>query len=265
MGAELATDFLRGLELPTQGLGGRVPQCPSIWFAEIGLLGLNESEFPMTMNDTKTFDPKTCWDDLKTAMEAGGAQGAIAHVESLDDPAHQRKLTMFAVRAFDGREWSGKGFDAQIEFARWGIALGVRQAEAESDPAERNKRIEFSNVLSYNFSANLAGCWPGDERVREPWVFEAGLQAAEDCLRRRTQLKKGPFPFSIAHWAKGMHLISLGRDGTTDMQASLELARQLAVAEGKPTDVSPAGTFAASRSSIRTSSTSSSNDARSTP
>lgn len=186
---------------------------------------------------TTTFDPKLHWDALRAAMEEGGAAGASAFVEGHPEPKQQRALYLFGVNAFCNREWAGKGFDAQIEFAQAGIACGLRQAEAEADAKERDARIDFANVLSYNLAANLAPCWPGDEQPRERRHLEAGLAAAEACLRWREQLGKGPFPFSIAWWAKGIHQIGLGQDATAALTQALETAEAHQRAEGKPADV----------------------------
>ncbi|MCA8922866.1 MAG: hypothetical protein KDD82_13715 [Planctomycetes bacterium] len=187
--------------------------------------------------DPQAFDPKQHWDALRSAMEQGGPPAVVAFVEGDFTPKQQRALYLFCVNGFCNREWAGKALDPQIEVARAGIALGLRQAEAEADPKERDARIDFANVLSYNLAANLAPCWPGDDVPRERRHLEAGLEAAEACLRWREQLGKGPFPFSIAWWAKGMHELALGRDAVASMREALEAARAHARAEGKPDGV----------------------------
>jgi hypothetical protein len=185
---------------------------------------------------TSSFDPTAHWDALRAAMEEGGPERAAAFVEGFAPP-EQRALYLFGVRALCQREWAEKSFDGQIAFARAGIACGLRQAEAEQDPQERDKRVDFANVLSYNLSANLAPCWPGDDAPRATRHLEAGLEAAEACLRWREQLGKGPFPFSIAYWAQGAHQLALGRDPRAAFTRALETAQEHARAEGQPDTV----------------------------
>jgi hypothetical protein len=180
--------------------------------------------------------PERHWDALRQAMETDGPDAVVAYVEALAEPVEQRRAYGFAQRAFSGRDWEGKDLDKQVVVARAGIACSLRHAEAEQDPAERDKRTDFANVLSYNLAADLAPCWPGDETPRERRHLEAGLAAAEDCLRWRQELSKGPFPFAIAYWARGVHRLFLGlRDGAVeDMRAALEHGLRYTAAEGKP-------------------------------
>jgi len=195
------------------------------------------------MNAKEEF-PENRWDEMRTRMETGGVAAVADFVAGFNDE-ERRKLYSFAQRAFYGREWEGKSFDGYIEIVNAGIAEGIRQAEAASDPEDSAKLLDFANVLSYNLSADLAECWPGDTVPRERRHFEAGLKAAEDCLRWREELKKGPFPFSIAYWAKGMHLLSLGEtaDALENFRKSFDYAREYAKAEGKDATVSAEGDF----------------------
>lgn len=195
------------------------------------------------MNAKEEF-PENRWDEMRTRMETGGAAAVADFVGGFNDE-ERRKLYSFAQRAFYGREWEGKSFDGYIDIVNAGIAEGIRQAEAASDPEDSAKLLDFANVLSYNLSADLAECWPGDTLPRERRHFEAGLKAAEDCLRWREELKKGPLPFSIAYWAKGMHLLSLGEtaDALENFRKSYDYAREYAKAEGKDAAVSAEGDF----------------------
>lgn len=184
------------------------------------------------------------WDELQTAMESGGADAVIEFVNGFDDE-ERRKLYSFAQQSwsFYGREWEGKNLDDYIVVAEAGITEGLRQAEAATDPEEANRLKDFVNVLSYNMSADLAECWPGDEVPREKRHFEAGLKAAEDCLRWREELGKGPLPFALAHWAKGMHQMSLGDNANAakNFRKSFDYGTEYAKDEGISPDVSPEG------------------------
>jgi hypothetical protein len=135
--------------------------------------------------------------------------------------------------------------DGYVDVAKAGIAEGFKQSEAASDKETAGKRTDYANMLSYNLSADLADCWPGDDVPREKRHFEVGLKAAEDCVKWREELSKGPFPFSIAYWAKGIHQLSLGdNEGALDsFSKSFNYAVEHAKAEGVNTDVSQEGDF----------------------
>lgn len=183
-----------------------------------------------------TFTAKDHWARLKEAMETGGPGAVAEYIECLENGTEQRQLYSFAVRTFDGQDWQGKNFDAEIDLAQRSIACGLKHAEKESDVEKKQRLTDYANIMSYNLSANLAHCWAGDERKREKRHFEAGLKAADQCLSWRRELKKGPGPFAMAHWARGMHLISLGRDSEKDLALALEYGVRDLVAKGEPTE-----------------------------
>jgi tetratricopeptide (TPR) repeat protein len=191
------------------------------------------------MNAKEEF-PGIHWDEMKTAMETGGTDAVVEFINGFGDD-ERRKLYSFAQQGFYGREWEGKSFDGYIEIVNAGIAEGLRQADAAADPDEAARLKDYANVLSYNMSADLAECWPGDETPREKRHLEAGLKAAEDCIRWREELGKGPFPFSVAYWARGMHELSLGdkENALADFKKSFDYAAEYAKAEGVSPEVSP--------------------------
>jgi tetratricopeptide (TPR) repeat protein len=195
------------------------------------------------MSAEKEF-PEVHWDEMKSKMEEGGADAVIEFINGFDDE-ERRKLYSFAQQSwsFYGREWEGKNLDDYIVVAEAGITEGLRQAEAATDPEEANRLKDFANVLSYNVSADLAECWPGDEVPREQRHFEAGLKAAEDCLRWREELGKGPLPFALAYWAKGMHQMSLGDNANAakNFRKAFDYGTEYAKDEGISPDVSPEG------------------------
>ncbi|HEY2923370.1 MAG TPA: hypothetical protein VGJ98_00220, partial [Candidatus Eisenbacteria bacterium] len=126
-------------------------------------------------------------------------------------------------------------FDDVIRIARAGIAEGLREAElarARSDTEEARECIDFANRLSYNLAADLAECWPGDEASRERRHFEAGLRAAYDCVVWRQELGKPPDRKAMAHWAAGMHHLSLGNlvEALCGFEAAFGLALHAAAA-----------------------------------
>ncbi len=178
----------------------------------------------------KTEFPYDRWDELKALMESDGTDTVVAHIEAHEDLLKRRKLYLFAASAFAHNEWEGKNLDALIAIAGSGIREGLREASDEVDAEVAARRKDFANVLSYNLSASLADCWPDDPFPRERRHLEAGLRAAEDCVRWRDELEKGPGPKSMANWALGMHRLSLGDlSGSREAFAlSLEQARAAA-------------------------------------
>ncbi|MAE68946.1 MAG: hypothetical protein CME06_00595 [Gemmatimonadetes bacterium] len=198
-----------------------------------------------TEKDPSQEFPEVHWNELRTRMEGFGAGAVIEFINGMDTLGQRLNLYGFAQRAFGGRDCQGKNLDAIAEVVQAGIAVTL-EAAADGDDAERGSQItDFANVLSYNLSADLAECWPGDPLPHEPRHFEAGLRAAEDCLRWREELGKGDYPFASAHWARGMHLLSLGRadEAVTSMEAAVERAASLAKSEGAPPEVEPEGNF----------------------
>lgn len=166
---------------------------------------------------------------LRDAVTLEGVAGAQAFVAGFE-PRERRVLCAFArQKLFLGDE--PVELDTYLAFAKMGIEECVAQAESESDDEQRARRIDTANVISYNLAADLADCW-NDEHEREARHFEAGLDAALDCIRWREELKKPPFPHSIAWWARGMHELSLGRAAQARASFAKSSEYALAAAEG---------------------------------
>jgi hypothetical protein len=178
------------------------------------------------------------WPELLRIMRERGADAVVDYVTSYEDPATRRALFTRAQRGFGGGAWEGRSLDAITTVVEAGIAEGIAQAAGAADDAERAKLTDFANVLSYNLAAALADCWPDDELPRETRHHEAGLRAADHCLAWRQELRKGPGPFSIAWWARGIHLLGLRRteDAATAFEESLRFARDDARSQGAGTE-----------------------------
>ena len=178
------------------------------------------------------------WPELKTAVETGGPGAVISLINARSDELERRVLYMFS------RQGLVMG-DAAVAVADAGIAEFLRQAEAAGDEATRDKRTDGANVISYNLSADLADCWPGDDAVRERHHFERGLKAAQDCITWREQLGKPAGPLSMAWWARGMHELSLGRhqDAVASLSTSLAFAKTAAADQQLPPTVGADGDF----------------------
>lgn len=174
------------------------------------------------------------WPALRQALETGGGAGAAQFVLSRSDELERRVLFAIGASHITQREWQGNNLDDLVTYCDAGIAECLRQAGAEADSEMRGRRKDTANVISYNLAASLADCWgEGDERERhqpEQRHFERGLKAAQDCIRWRLELDKGAWPFAIAYWAEGMHLLSLGRaaEAVESFRIGLEFSRQVA-------------------------------------
>jgi len=200
------------------------------------------------MSTTTTEFPEIHWSRLLSAMEEHGSEGVIGFITTFP-PSEQLQLYSFAQRAFNGRNWGTAGrlknFDDYITVARAGIAEAMRQSEEETDDERKRTLKDFGNMMSYNLSADLAYCWPGDETPREQRHFEAGLKAADDCIRWREELDKPPSKKSMAQWAKGMHEISLGRhqDAVGSFRRAFDYALQEWIENGGAGGVTPDSPF----------------------
>jgi tetratricopeptide (TPR) repeat protein len=185
------------------------------------------------------------WEEMRALMEKDGAPAVIDFINSFKDNEERRSLYSFAQQSFAYQDWSGKNFDDYIAVVQAGIAEGLRQCQEAKDQKTADACKDFANVLSYNLSADLAECWPGDTMPREKRHFETGLAAAQDCIRWREELHKGPFPFSIAYWAKGMHQMSLGDiPGCIEsFQKAFDYGLEYAKEQNLPPQVSAAGDF----------------------
>jgi len=150
---------------------------------------------------------------LQSVLEEGGAPRVVAYIQSNRDAELRRTLYSLARRAFPEREGHGRKFDDLIFIARAGITESLRQAalaRAKLDHELATECTDSANRLSYNLSADLADCWPGDENPRERRHLEAGFRAACDCIVWRQELGKPPDRRAMAYWAAGMHQLSLG-------------------------------------------------------
>lgn len=167
---------------------------------------------------------------LRSAYEEGGETKIVTYIQAEPDPGLRRKLYTLARQVLPDRKNKERRFDDVTLVARTGIVEGLRQAElarARADADEERECIDFANRLSYNLAADLAECWPGDEAPRERRHFETGLRAAYDCIVWRQELSKPPDRRAMAHWAAGMHQLSLRN--TVEALCEFEAAFGLAV------------------------------------
>ena len=78
-------------------------------------------------------------------------------------------------------------------------------------------------------------------RSREGRHFEAGLRAAYDCIVWRQELGKPPDRRAMAHWAAGMHQLSLGNlvEALCTFEAAFGLALDAAAVADGGDDIRP--------------------------
>jgi hypothetical protein len=149
------------------------------------------------------------WTALRQTLDNGGASACIAVIRSESESSRRNQLYRLAVRKLGGGVGATSSeLDAMISIGDAGIRDLLGVVAHSADDAARWE--DNANVLAYNLSANLCDCW-GDGDSRHKAHFEAGLRYADQALEMRRKLKKGPAPFSMAYWAKGKHLLSLGR------------------------------------------------------
>lgn len=166
---------------------------------------------------------------LTTILEEGGAAAVLAATAHL--PARERgALLRFGVRKIAFNAFPPSFLDDMIVLGDAAIAC----ATGLGDEAE-------VNVLAFNLSANLCDCW-GDAYGRERRHFERGLAYADQALALRLRLGVPLEKVALAHWARGKHLLSLGRFDDA-VEAFEEQLRCLSSAP--PTPSPPAAALAA--------------------
>jgi hypothetical protein len=189
--------------------------------------------------------PEAEWETLKALMETDGPEAVVGYVLAFAEPSDRLTLFYFARPAFAYREWKGKNLDGLVTVGEAGIAEALAQADLAADEGTRRALLEWANTEAYNLSADLAECWPGDDLPREQRHFEKGLELADRCLAWRRELGEGPFAFSLAYWARGMHELSLWNveQARADFAAALEQSKTCAAGEGLSADCVTGGDF----------------------
>lgn len=184
---------------------------------------------------------------MQEMCEGEGPDGLVAWISSARSDETRRKLFSHAQNHLDLRNWPAGNLDAYVQVSRAGIAEYVRQSDSTAidDTELSSKLLDSANMLSYNLSASLADCWPGDDTPRERRHYSEGYSAAEQCLRWREQLGKGPYSLQMAYWAQGIHLLALDdKPGALEAwEQALEQAEEYSRTEGKPTEPGPEAHF----------------------
>lgn len=184
------------------------------------------------------------WPDLRVAVERGGPEALVAAIFSRESDAERSALFRFVRQGLVFEEWEGKSLDAYMSVVDAGRAWLSERAEAVP-PEERNDYLAVLAELTFNFAADIADCWPGDEAPREERHFQRGMEAAEQSVGLREELDKPDSSKHLGWWAFGYHQLRLGHtDAAADcMERSLEHARRAAREAGDPVDVTSQAPF----------------------
>ena len=184
---------------------------------------------------------KEHWPMLRQKLESGGVEAAISWIDySFSNERDRRVLFLFARQGMVMGDWLGKSLAACVQFADACIAECLSQSAKATDELGRDRCLDAANVASYNLAADLAWCW-NDDFVREAHDYERGLKAAQECIKWRRQLGKGPWPMSMAYWAEGVHRLAL-KDHTGALQSfhkALDYALEDASAKGLTIEIGP--------------------------
>ena len=179
-------------------------------------------------------------DTLMVLIEEHGPQNVMDYIEEFE-PVQRLQLYDLTRELYIFREWEGRNIDDYITVMDSGIEEALSQANNASDSFTITVFLDMANAMSYNLSADLAECWPGDTLTRHRSHFERGLSAALQCIEWRHELDKGPYPFFMAYWAAGIHQLSLDRprEAIYSFVKSLNNAQQLTIDAGRPLGVTP--------------------------
>ena len=185
------------------------------------------------------------WPGLKSMLEHQGPEAMIGAILAYELDAQRAALFRFARQGLLFADWNGKSLDAYMAVVDAGCSwLGERAETAPAD--ERNDYLNVLAELTFNFAADIADCWPGDDEPRERKHFERGAQVAEQSVGLRAELNKPDQSQHLGWWAFGYHQLRLGNTAAAAdaMERSLEHARIAARAAGEHDEITLQAPFA---------------------
>lgn len=165
------------------------------------------------------------WPRIKALAEVEDYSQIENLISSVVDIKERISLYRFTVRGLMFRDWSKKN-----------LTPIIRLGDLAIDTALKSGEIEEANIICYNMSSNLAGCWD-DGFQRTYGDFTKGLIYAEKSLQLRRELKKGPGPFFLAYWAKGIHQFYLEDLAGAECSFNLCLQAAMDVASVEDSDI----------------------------
>lgn len=174
-------------------------------------------------------------EEMMTLITEEGPEAVIEFVHGFE-PTERIALYHLARELYVFNQFEGRNLDDLVTVIDFAIEDILGVAREEDTALIRMGFLDQANVFSYNLSADLAECWPGDTLTRYPRHFERGLSAALQCIEWRYYLEKDDYPLFMAFWAAGMHQLSLGRpeEALYNLVRSLNYAEQITVDAGRP-------------------------------
>lgn len=184
------------------------------------------------------------WPLLRATLERDGADAMVDGILAHEPDSERAALFRFARQGLILGEWEGKNLDAYVTVIEAGISWLTARAGAVA-PEERHDYLAVLAELTFNYAADVADCWPGDDEPRRAEHFERGRDAAEQSVGLRDELDKPDSSKHLGWWAYGYHLLRLGStDAAVDaMERSLEHARRAARDAGVSDQISSQAPF----------------------
>jgi hypothetical protein len=174
-------------------------------------------------------------------------QGPEAVIEYLEGFESGQRLDLFQLvrELYVFRSFEGQNLDDLVTVSDWAIEEALEQARNSEVTLVRMELLDIANTISWNLSADLAACWPGDTLTRTSTHFERGLGAALQSIVWRYELDKDDYSLFLAYWAAGMHQLSLNRpeEAIYNFVKSMNHAEQYTVDQGRPLGISPQAGF----------------------
>ncbi len=171
--------------------------------------------------------PETHLQELMASFDRGKAQGVVEYIGGFGTIEERKALYRLAQRTIGRAEKPDlDSLTVVVNAAIADLLDAAKLARDSGGAADSNALTDGANAFSYNLAADLAECWPGDNTPRTQHHFEVGLSAAQNCLKWRNELNKGPASFAMAWWAKGVHALSLGEfeDSAVSFRESLRFS-----------------------------------------
>lgn len=169
------------------------------------------------------------WPDLRSTLETAGPAAMVTAILERESDAERCALFRFGRQGLIFEEWKGKTLDAYVAVVD--AACTWLSERAESVPSEkRNDYLGVLAELTFNFAADIADCWPGDDEPRQRSHFERAAEVAEQSVGLRAELDKPDSSKHLGWWAFGYHQLRLGNTAAAadGMERSLEHARRAA-------------------------------------
>lgn len=183
---------------------------------------------------------------LRSALESGGWAAVEEYAAGWAKPRQRIQLFSLATRIASGALRSSFTLDQLCVFndAAIGAALtAMEAAQAAGDAEAADGFKQQANVMAYNFAADLAPCWPGDDEAREQRHYARGVELGRQMLRWRIELNMAAENFALAYWALGIHQLGLGEfaEAAESFGKAQEHSRLAAEEYGRKPQVAPDG------------------------